>query len=199
MTGSVLALSGSARAESVNRKLLALARARLAAQDVETEEVDLRALDLPIYDGDLDKQGQPAPVDRLRKLIAQSAGLLIAAPEYNHSLAPLLKNAIDWVSHPMERQPFKGKVTAIMSAAARPWGGTRMLPHLRDVLVDLGCIVIPSTVAVPFADRAFDAEGELLNAQAAALLDQVMFELSHEIGFAPRFPHRTRPPYSSLT
>lgn len=182
MTGSVLALSGSSRDGSVNRKLLALARAQLAAHGVETEEVDLRALDLPIYDGDLEERdGQPPQVDRLRRCIAQADGLLIAAPEYNHSLAPLLKNAIDWVSHPMDRQPFKGKVTAIMSAAARPWGGTRMLPHLREVLVDLGCVVIPSMVAVPVAHQAFSADGRVLNLQTTAFLDQAMSEFADEI------------------
>ncbi len=182
MKPRVLAVAGSARSDSVNQKLLALARASLSTHEIEIADVDLRALDLPIYDGDLDEQeGQPSEVDRLRRLIAESDGLLIATPEYNHSLAPLLKNAIDWVSHPVDQQPFRGKATAIMSAAARPWGGTRMLPHLRDVLVDLGCVVIPSMVAIPVASQAFGADGRLLNPQAATFLDQAMVQFASEI------------------
>lgn len=182
MKPHIPAFSGSARSGSGNKKLLALAIESVTANDVEVEEVDLRALALPIYDGDLEqREGQPTAVDRLRQLIARADGLLIASPEYNHSIAPLLKNAIDWVSHPIDRQPFKGKATAIMSAAARPWGGTRMLPHLRDVLVDLGCSVIPSMVAIPVSDKAFGPDGHLLDAQPAAFLENAMSEFVAEI------------------
>lgn len=178
----VLALAGSARAGSFNQKLLALACARLSERNLETEIVDLRDLDLPIYDGDLDAlEGQPPGVDRLRGLIVQADGLLIAAPEYNHSLAPLLKNAIDWVSSPIDQQPFKGKAIAIMSAAALPWGGTRMLPHLRSALVELGGVVIPSMVAIPVADKAFGGDGRLLDAELTTLLDQALIEFASEI------------------
>jgi NAD(P)H-dependent FMN reductase len=182
MSLHVLALTGSARDGSYNRMLVRLASDRLAAQGLEVVEVDLRALDLPIYDEDLEqREGQPAAVGRLRRVIAQADGLLIASPEYNHSIAPLLKNAIDWVSHPMEQQPFRGKPTAIMSAAARPWGGTRMLPHLRDVLVDLGCVVVPTLVAVAKASEAFDSDGRLLSSLSATALGRAMTEFADEV------------------
>ena len=157
-------------------------RAQLHEHGVDSTEVDLRQLELPIYDGDLEEHdGQPGAVDVLRNAIRNADGLLIASPEYNHSLAPLLKNAIDWVSHPIEDQPFKGKPVAIMSAAARPWGGTRMLPHLRDVLVDLGCVVTTQSVAVPVSHQAFDADDRLIADASSAFLARAMAELATEI------------------
>jgi len=182
MIATVLALCGSTRSGSVNQKLLACACVALGKHDVTINSLDLHALDLPIYDADLEEErGQPEAVDRLRRAISQVDGLLIASPEYNHSITPLLKNAIDWVSHPIDRSPFKGKVAAIMSAAARPWGGTRMLPHLRDVLVDLGSGVIPPTVAVPTAQNAFDAEGNLVNPKTAAFVAKAMAVFAEEL------------------
>jgi chromate reductase len=195
MTATVLALSGSARAGSVNRKLLAVASKALSAHGVAVNEIDVRALDLPIYDGDLeDRDGQPAGVGRLREAIAAADGLLIAAPEYNHSIPPLLKNAIDWVSHPIAQSPFRGKAAAIMSAAARPWGGTRMLPHLRDVLADLGTIVIPAAVAVPVAHAAFDGDGALGSAKTAAFLERTMAAFADELRLRARQDRSTQAP-----
>ena len=188
----VVAISGSGRNGSVNRKLLGLARAQLHEHGVDSTEVDLRQLELPIYDGDLEEHdGQPGAVDVLRNAIRNADGLLIASPEYNHSLAPLLKNAIDWVSHPIEDQPFKGKPVAIMSAAARPWGGTRMLPHLRDVLVDLGCVVTTQSVAVPVSHQAFDADDRLIADASSTFLARAMAELATEIRL--RAPMRAVP------
>jgi chromate reductase, NAD(P)H dehydrogenase (quinone) len=171
MSPRVLALAGSARQGSLNGILLDLAVSRLKGRDVDVARLDLRALDLPIYDGDLE---EPRPVEVLRRAISGASALLIASPEYNHSIPPLLKNAIDWVSHPIETSPFPGKLAALMSAAARPWGGTRMLPHLRDVLVDLGVLVLPASVAIPVAHRAFTPEGRLLDPQSDAHLGRVI-------------------------
>ena len=178
----ILALVGSNRAGSVNQRLLALASVAIGCHGIHVDQVDLRRLDLPIYDGDLeDREGQPDGVAPLRAAIAAADGLLVVSPEYNHSIPPLLKNALDWVSHPIETQPFKGKPTVMMSAAARAWGGTRMLPHLRDVLGDLGCIVVPTSVAVPVAHEAFDAEGGLVNAATAGFLARAAAEFVAEV------------------
>ena len=99
-----LCLSGSLRAESFNTRLLGVARGLLDGTGRETEMVspdDLRAL--PLMDQDLEaREGLPDAAIRLKRAFAEADGVLIACPEYNGSITPLLKNIIDWVSRPNE-------------------------------------------------------------------------------------------------
>ena len=94
-------------------------------------------------------------------------GLLIASPEYNSSITPLLKNIIDWVSRPSNGEnaliAYQGKVAAIMSASPGRLGGLRGLVHLRSILSNIGVLVIPDQVAVGEAHRAFGSDGNLVD------------------------------------
>src|SRR5258708_93711 len=97
----ILAFSGSSRKGSINKKLLdiAIQGARDAGADVTL--FDLRELNLPIYDGDLEaEKGVPENVLKLREIMLEHQGLLIASAEYNGSVSALLKNSIDWASRP---------------------------------------------------------------------------------------------------
>jgi NAD(P)H-dependent FMN reductase len=157
----ILAFSGSARRESLNRKLLAVAVAATQAAGAEVTVFDFRELPLPLYDGDLeDAEGMPANAQKLIELITQHAGLLIASPEYNSQNTPLLKNAIDWCTR-ADENPLKGKVAAIVSASPGMFGGIRSQTLLRQLLTHLGCHVVPVTCVLPHADKAFDEHGAL--------------------------------------
>ena len=98
-------------------------------------------------------------------MLCEHDGFLIASPEYNASVTPVLKNAIDWASRPIKGKgtpsPFKGKVAALMSASPGSLGGLRGLSHLRAILENLGVLVIPEQVAVPSSHKAFDEDGSL--------------------------------------
>ena len=109
-------------------------------------------------------------------MIMAHHGVFIASPEYNASVTPLLKNAIDWVSRVRERgEPtyaaFKDRVFAIASASPGRAGGLRSLMALRQIL-ELGCgaLVIPEQVAIPQADQAFDDMDNLIDTGTADLL-----------------------------
>jgi chromate reductase len=108
----------------------------------------------------------------LRELMLDHHGFLIASPEYNGSIAPLLKNVIDWTSRPVDGQdglaPYKNKVTVLMSASPGGFGGMRALPHLRTVLSNMGAIVLPDQLAVPKAHEAFAPDGSMVNAKQLA-------------------------------
>ena len=111
-------------------------------------------------------------------------GIFIAAPEYNASLAPLLKNALDWVSRikddgEIPLQVFKSRVFAVGSASPGGFGGIRGLIHLRQSLeLGLGALVLPDQIAVPRAMEAFDDHGHLKDKANQELFKGVISKLA---------------------
>lgn len=178
----VMVMSGSARAGSFNRKLAALAASAARAQGAQVTEIDLRALALPIYDGDLEAEGQPAGALELRRLFATHSALILAAPEYNGFPTPLLVNALDWATRPKAAEGLpsglaavNGTVLGLMSASPTAYGGVRGLIALRSfAALTLGMLVVPPTLSVPKADAAFDAEGRLVEALHRQSLERVV-------------------------
>ena len=105
----LLALAGSMREASVNHGLLAVTVKMAEARGASVDVAEMRELALPHYDGDLETaEGPPRSVLEFKERIASDDGLLIASPEYNHSIPGVLKNAVDWASRGPERV-FKGK------------------------------------------------------------------------------------------
>jgi NAD(P)H-dependent FMN reductase len=164
----ILAFAGSSRRESFNKKLLAIAvhGARDAGADVT--HIDLADYSLPLFNQDLEAdQGPPENATRLKKLFIATDGLLLACPEYNSSITPLLKNAFDWVSRQAPNESplvaFTGKVATLMSASPGALGGLRGLVHVRSILGNIGVIVLPDQIAVGQAGQAFGQDGSLID------------------------------------
>jgi len=172
----ILVIPGSTRAGSRNVKLAALAVKELTLNDVEVTRISLADYELPIYEAGIEvKTGLPANALKLKQMIMAHQGVLIASPEYSASVAPLLKNAIDWVAQVRERgdppyAAFKGRVFAIASASGA-LGGVRSLMALRQIL-ELGCgaLVIPEQVSIASGDDAFDDMGNLADTGSANLV-----------------------------
>jgi NAD(P)H-dependent FMN reductase len=180
----ILVLPGSTRVGSYNVKLAALAVKQLTLLDVDVTRVSLADYELPIYEAGLEsKAGAPANALRLKQMIMAHHGVFIVSPEYSASVAPLLKNAIDWVSRVRERgdpayAAFKGRVFAIASASPAAAGGLHALIALRQVLeIGCGALVIPEQLAVAQADRAFDDMDNLADTGTANLLRAVLARL----------------------
>lgn len=169
-----LVIPGSNREASLNRRLAKAAARAASAAGAEVTFADLRDYALPLYDGDLEaREGLPANALRLKSLIAAHDALIIAAPEYNASIPPLLKNAIDWASRPggdpLPVNPFAGRFALLLSASPGALGGLRGLAHLRAVLETLGTWLLPETLTVGAAHEAFNGAGELDPARARNL------------------------------
>jgi chromate reductase, NAD(P)H dehydrogenase (quinone) len=97
----IIAFAGSAREGSFNKKLVKLAARGASSEGLEVTYLDFRELPLPLFDEDLEaREGLPENVWKLKSLLKDHQGFLIACPEYNSSITPLLKNAIDWASRP---------------------------------------------------------------------------------------------------
>jgi len=112
-------------------------------------------------------------------------GLLLSCPEYNSSIAAVLKNAIDWASRPVPNEPslacFTGKVAALLSASPGALGGLRGLVHVRSILGNIGVIVLPDQVAVPKAQEAFTPEGTLRDAATQGKVEKLAASLAETI------------------
>lgn len=153
----ILSICGSAREGSWNQRLLnqAIAEAKHLGALVTT--VELRSLNLPIYDEGLESDDLPCGAVSFRESLRAHDCLLIATPEYNASVPPLLKNALDWSSRPVDGrnglEPWFGKVCAIMSASQGGFGGIRATQHLRDILTKMGALTIPQEVNVSHAQH----------------------------------------------
>jgi NAD(P)H-dependent FMN reductase len=168
ITPKILAFAGSARQDSFNKKLVKIAATGARLAGAEVTDLDLHDLPMPLFDQDLEAtEGLPGTVLQFKALMKEHQGFLIACPEYNSSITPLLKNAIDWASRPEPGEPpmglicFRDKVAALMSASPGGLGGLRGLGHVRSTLESIGTLVIPDQKAIANAYQAFDDHGNL--------------------------------------
>ena len=181
MTPRLLAFAGSARRGSFNARLARFAAREAEAAGAEVLLLDLAEFDLPLYNGDLEADdGLPAGAARLKELFLAHDGFLVASPEYNGSISPFLKNAIDWVSRPVAGQPplvwYAGKVAGLMAASPGALGGLRGLVHVRQILSGIGVIVAPAQHAVAQAGGAFDGADGLAEEPHGAAVRRVVRE-----------------------
>ena len=124
-------MSGSLRRGSYSNSVLETLRERFSGR-AELTIGDLAPI--PPYNQDLEGDLRPAPVKALLAAIAEADGLVLCAPEFNHSIPGVLKNALDWASRPAFTSVMAYKPVAIMATAVGPLGGARCLEHLRVAL-----------------------------------------------------------------
>jgi NAD(P)H-dependent FMN reductase len=177
----VLALSGSTREDSINKKLIKDAAEIARQMGATVEIVDLRDFSMPFYDADIEQRGMPDNAKHLRRKMIESQAIIIASPEYNGSLSGVLKNAIDWASRSEDGKPsreaFQGKKFAIMSASPGAGGGNRGLIHLRAIIQNIGGEVITQQVIVPHSYTAFNEQGQLKDPALQQQLKQEIEQL----------------------
>ena len=172
----ILALAGSARRDSFNKKLVSIAAGGAKQAGADVTVIDLADYELPLFNQDLEaEKGLPAAAVALKKLFVEHHGLLLACPEYNSSITPLLKNTIDWVSRSAPGEPalsaYKGKVATLMSASPGALGGLRGLVHVRSILGNIGVVVLPEQVALPTAHQAIGEDGRLKDEKMQASIE----------------------------
>jgi len=179
----VLILPGSARRDSVNRKLAAVAAKIVNDAGAVAELVDPADFPLPLFDQELeDAEGLPAPAKALKQKFLAAQALIFVSPEYNSSVTPLMKNFIDWVSRAESEgeEPlaaYRGKVAGLLAASPGALGGLRGLVHLRAILGNIGVLVTPKQFALGGAFSKFDERGALSDDAALAGVTAVVREV----------------------
>jgi chromate reductase len=174
----VLGISGSLRRESHNSALLRAAAERLPAG---AELVVFGRLgEIPPYDEDVEAQGLPEPVRDLRAAVRDADAVLVATPEYNHSIPGQLKNALDWVSRPAGQSALNGKPAAAIGASTGMFGAVWAQAELRKVLGAMGGRVIEAELPVGRANEQL-VDGDLeLTPQQSEQLEEILAELVAE-------------------
>jgi chromate reductase, NAD(P)H dehydrogenase (quinone) len=146
----LIGMSGSLRTGSYSNAVLETLREKFAGR------ADLVVYDLapvPLYNQDFEGDKRPATVKKLLADIAESDGLVLCAPEFNHSIPGVLKNAIDWASRPAFESVLAYKPVAIMATSRGPLGGARCLEHMRVALDScLSRIALAREVIISAAD-----------------------------------------------
>ncbi len=165
-TPKILVFAGSARSESLNKKLAHVAANAVRDAGAEATFIDLEDYPMPVYHGDLEeKSGLPENCRRLKQVFLEHDALLLVSPENNASVSALMKNTLDWISRQDGEQsgllPYKGKVAALMAASPGGFGGLRGLVHLRQILQNFNVLVLSEQFVLPRAHEAFSENNVL--------------------------------------
>ena len=168
----ILGFAGSLRQGSYNRALLR------AAQELSPKGMIIDTFDLapiPVYNADVEAQGDPEPVAAFKRAISQADGVLIATPEYNHGVPGVTKNAIDWASRPPRGAVLNGKPVGVFGASPGITGTARGQSQLRQAFEFTNSYAMPQPELLVFrAHEKFDAQGRLTDEPTRGLLRQFL-------------------------
>jgi len=155
---TIVAITGSIRAESLNRRLLAAATDRLERAGADVDRVEPEAMDFPLYNADLQAaKGIPVAVHDLHTRITGAAGVVLATPEYNGAFSPLLKNTIDWITR-IDMTTFQPRLIGLLGASPGRKGAVHGMGMVEEMFVYMRCIVHQPHFSLPEAGDAFDGE-----------------------------------------
>ncbi len=133
----IAAVCGSLQRRSGNRLLIEDAVSR-APVDFKWSQLEMLSV-LPHFNPDLEKDALPTWVSAWRSALAECDALLIATPEYGHSLPGALKNGIDWVIQSGELYQKKVVVTASVPSTER---GLKGIAALCETLLALDAQIL---------------------------------------------------------
>ena len=170
----VMALAGSIRRASINRGLLMAARDE-APPGIRVDIADISTL--PHYNTDFDGDAAPPVVTDFCDQMRRSDALLIATPEYNHSIPGVLKNALDWAgsSRSKPSPPLRANPVAVLGAAPGKSGTIRAQMALKTVLLACKChIMMTHDTYYQNSAASFDTDGRVLDPQIRREMREIL-------------------------
>ena len=191
----VLLWSGSQRKDSLNTQLLEQLALEIPAT-FQVERLDAAALQLPLFDQDLEAQPEPLRnVLHLHAQVSRCDAIVLASPEYNGQVTPYLKNTVDWMSRlpyldATLANPFLDRPVLLCSASPSWRGGAGGLAHARALFAYVGAMVMGDTVSVPFADQCASDWGFVWD---PAVQERALFSVSRLLQQAVYFKSHRAP------
>src|SRR5271155_4696184 len=175
---SLIGMSGSLRADSFSNAILTTLSEKFA------DRADLKVYDLapiPLYNQDFEGDKRPPVVKQMLADIEAADGLVFCAPEFNHSIPGVLKNAIDWASRPAFASVLAYKLVAIMATSRGPLGGARCLEHMKVALDScLSRVTLAREVIITAAETRIK-DGRLVDEVCLGFASGAVDALLHEI------------------
>lgn len=156
-------LSASVRTGRASHRVALFFKSYLEAHNLATCEIlDLHLYQFPLFDERLKYQPDPSPaVLDFASRIKKADGVIIVTPEYNGGYPASLKNVTDLLYEEWHRKPV-----AISTASDGGFGGTQVITSLQFSLWKMRAWTVPAMFPVPFVDKSFDEQGNLLNTAA---------------------------------
>lgn len=177
MNINIIGLSGSLRKNSYNLSTLKFIKENMP-EGVNFDILDLSLI--PMFNEDLEETN-PKEVEILKQKIMAADGIVISTPEYNHSIPPILKNALDWASRG-ETKVLSGKPLAIISASPSMLGGVRAQYQLREICVSLDLQPLNKPeIFIARAHEKFDENGKLVDENTKSLVLKIINTLIDKI------------------
>lgn len=149
----VLLFAGSLRKLSLNKQFVYAMDALI--HEHNTQVIDLKTLDIPVYDQDVEDAGFPHGVHQLAQALTEADAVIISSPEYNGSISSPLKNVVDWISR-LKPHPWANKPILLVGASPGNFGTIRALNHARTPFMNLGAFVFPKVFALSQADKKLE-------------------------------------------
>lgn len=174
----LIGMSGSLRAGSYSNAVLETLREKFAGI------ADLTVWGLapiPLYNQDFEGDKRPPPVKALLAAIAAADGLVLCAPEFNHSIPGVLKNALDWASRPAFTSVMAYKPVAIMATSPGALSGARCLEHIKVALDSMMARVVLARECIITSCTAKIRDGRLVDETSLGFACGVVEELLREI------------------
>jgi len=163
----ILVFSGSTRVESLNLKLSKNVASIAENLGAKVEYLDLSNYPIPIYNGDIEQEGLPNNVVKLRDIFKTNQSFIVTTPEYNGFFPPLIKNVVDWLSRGHKDEImgslFNKKNVLILSASPGEYGGIRAVRSLTTLFENLKMEVFPESFCLAHADKEFNIDGALIS------------------------------------
>jgi NAD(P)H-dependent FMN reductase len=183
----VLVFAASLRAESLNKRLAALAARVASKHGAAIDLASMSDFDVPWYNGDVEAaSGIPKGAEEFRRRLTESDAFIVASPEYNASMPGVLKNLVDWTSR-FRPQPFDGRHALLLSASPSLAGGNRGLWALRMPFEHLGTRVFPDMFSLAGAHKAF-VDDDIADVALRARFDKTIEAFLSLVEAAKHYP-----------
>jgi NAD(P)H-dependent FMN reductase len=159
----ILVFSGSNSSNSINRKLVKFAAAKISSH--ETLYIELNELDVPMFGIDYEKEyGVPESIKQLRESFLKADAFMFSSPEHNGSIPAFLKNILDWLSRADEGSIFNDKPVMVLTTSPGPRAGSSCKDHITNIIPFRGASSVFS-FSLPSFFENFDSEANKVKSE----------------------------------